>query len=298
MTNETKFCQSCGKEIPKAAQFCPFCGQPQTVVATKEVSNQLNDHPDPSSKVMSRQSIQQHWYKNWMVWAIIILGVGFVTCIALLNNNRTTVVMQPTASSKTTKHHTKAKTKDPKEIPSTSLKHPTRIGQWKNSLVIGTATLIGLGTKPNATIQDGPLTVKFKHAEIDKIHANTQDQLDQALDSYNKNSMSKDYTRMKIEYTVKNTSSNAINFGGIKQIIYSNGYQTNFADDSLSDTGSEDEIAAHAKRVEFALVLLGKSTSGLKPASIKILTDESEDATTYDTVTDGSSFFENISYQA
>jgi len=26
---ETKFCQECGKSIPKSSKFCPECGKPQ-----------------------------------------------------------------------------------------------------------------------------------------------------------------------------------------------------------------------------------------------------------------------------
>lgn len=66
----------------------------------------------------------------------------------------------------------------------------------------------------------------------------------------------------------------------------------------MSDTWLVDEIAPKAKRVEYTLVLLGKSTSGLKPTSLKILTSESDDSKSMDTVADGISFMQNISYQA
>lgn len=294
MNQETKFCLSCGKEIPFAASYCPYCGKPQVGLENQPSS------PSPTLKQRTpvAASRRQLWYKNWMIWAIIVLGVGLVTCIALLNSAKTTVVMRPAASSKIAKTKAKAKKKDSNEIPSDSLEHPSKVGQWKDSPVIGKATLIGLGTKPNTTIKNGPLTIKFKHAEVDKIHANTQDQLDEASQTFSKDNMPKDYSRIKIEYIVTNNSNRAIDFGGIKQIIYSNGYQTNSDDDSMSDTGLVDEIAPKAKRVEYALVLLGKSTSGLKPTSLKILTSESDDSKSMDTVADGISFMQNISYQA
>ena len=233
-----------------------------------------------------------------MIWAIIVLGVGLVTCIALLNSAKTTVVMRPAASSKTAKTKAKAKKKDPNQVSSNPLIHLSKVGQWKNSEVLGKISMTGLGTKPDTTIQNGPLSVKFKHAEIDKDHANTEDQLDQALTSFNKDSMPKDYTRMKIEYVVTNHSTTTIDFGGIKQIVFSNGYQINFDDDAMADTGSEEELAPNAKRVEYDLVLLSESTTTLKPKSIKIITDESDDSKSLDTVSDGSSFSESISYQA
>lgn len=155
-----------------------------------------------------------------------------------------------------------------------------------------------MGVKPNTAIKNGPLSIKFKHAEVDKIHANTEEQLDQALTSFNKDSMSKDYTRMKIEYTVTNHSAKPVDFGGIKQIIFSNGYQINYDDDAMADTGSTEELAPNAKRVEYDLVLLSKSTTTLTPKSIKIITDESDDSKSLDSVSDGSSFSESISYQA
>ena len=103
---------------------------------------------------------------------------------------------------------------------------------------------------------------------------------------------------MKIEYVVTNHSTTTIDFGGIKQIVFSNGYQINFDDDAMADTGSEEELAPNAKRVEYDLVLLSESTTTLKPKSIKIITDESDDSKSLDTVSDGSSFSESISYQA
>nr|WP_252892824.1 zinc ribbon domain-containing protein [Lentilactobacillus otakiensis] len=288
------------QSIPLAAQYCPYCGKEQVALGDQQPAQPHTEKQKAEIPTPTRQlsTPKQLWYKNWMIWAIIVLGVGMVTCIALLNSARTTVVMQPAASSKTTKAKAKPKEKDPNEIPSDSLTHPSKVGQWKNSPIIGKATLIGLGAKPNTTVKSGPLSIKFKHAEVDKIHANTQDQLDEAIDTFSKDNLPKDYSRIKIEYTVKNNSSRAIQFGGIKQVIYSNGYQTSSDDDSLSDTGSVDEIAPNAKRVEYALILLGKSTSGLKPASIKILTDESDDAKSFDTVADGITFSESISYQA
>ncbi|AFR99942.1 zinc ribbon domain-containing protein [Lentilactobacillus buchneri] len=294
MNQETKFCLSCGKEIPFAASYCPYCGKPQVGLASQS--------PMPSDASKQRtdvaESKRQLWYKNWMIWAIIVLGVGLVTCIALLNSAKTTVVMRPAASSKTAKTKAKAKKKDPNQVSSNPLIHLSKVGQWKNSEVLGKISMTGLGTKPDTTIQNGPLSVKFKHAEIDKVHANTEDQLDQALTSFNKDSMPKDYTRMKIEYVVTNHSTTTIDFGGIKQIVFSNGYQINFDDDAMADTGSEEELAPNAKRVEYDLVLLSESTTTLKPKSIKIITDESDDSKSLDTVSDGSSFSESISYQA
>ncbi|WP_057823924.1 zinc ribbon domain-containing protein [Lentilactobacillus sunkii] len=300
MNEATKFCISCGKQIPSAAQFCPYCGKEQVSLSDDNSSKpnliKQSTAPEPQRHSPANLDHKQLWYKNWMIWAIIILGVGLVTCIAMLNNARTTVVMQPAASSKAKKKDIAVKKKDPNEIPSDSLTHPSKVGQWKNSPIIGKATLIGLGAKPNTTIKDGPLSIKFKHAEVDKVHANTEDQLEQASDTFSKDNMPKDYNRIKIEYIVKNNSNRAIQFGGIKQVVYSNGYQTNFDDDSMSDTGSTDEISSNAKRVEYALILLGKSTTALKPSSIKILTDESEDAKSYDTVADGITFSEDILY--
>ncbi|MEY2348772.1 zinc ribbon domain-containing protein [Lentilactobacillus buchneri] len=294
MNQETKFCLSCGKEIPFAASYCPYCGKPQVGLENQPSS------PSPTLKQRTpvAASQRQLWYKNWMIWAIIVLGVGLVICIALLNSAKTTVVMQPAASSKTAKTKAKAKKKDPNQVSSNPLIHLSKVGQWKNSEVLGKISMTGLGTKPDTTIQNGPLSVKFKHAEIDKVHANTEDQLDQALTSFNKDSMPKDYTRMKIEYVVTNHSTTTIDFGGIKQIVFSNGYQINFDDDAMADTGSEEELAPHAKRVEYDLVLISESTTTLKPKSIKIITDESDDSKSLDTVSDGSSFSESISYQA
>ena len=36
MENNTKFCSTCGKQIPAEAQFCPVCGAPQTTVQSAE----------------------------------------------------------------------------------------------------------------------------------------------------------------------------------------------------------------------------------------------------------------------
>lgn len=302
MNEATKFCISCGKQIPSAAQFCPYCGKEQVSLSDDNSSKpnliKQSTAPEPQRHSPTNLDHKQLWYKNWMVWAIVILGVGLVTCIAMLNNSRTTVVMQPAASSKTKKKDAAVKKKDPNQVSSNPLIHLSKVGQWKNSQVLGKITMLGLGTKPNTTIQNGPLSVKFKHAEIDKVHANTQDQLDQALESYNRDNMPKDYTRMKIEYVVTNHSSRAVQFGGIKQLIFSNGYQMNAEDNSMADTGMLDEIAPNAKRVEYDLVLMAKSTTSLKPSSIKIQTDESDDLKTMDSVSDGSSFSENISYQS
>ncbi|QGV25966.1 zinc-ribbon domain-containing protein [Lentilactobacillus kefiri] len=301
MNEDTKFCIGCGKEIPAAAQFCPYCGSKQSALsgnANTQPPKADSNNAEAAPHSLARENSKQLWYKNWMVWAIIVLGVGLVTCIALLNSARTTVVMRPATSSKVNKKKTAAKKKDPNEIPSDSLIHPSKVGQWKNSPIIGKATLIGLGVKPNETLKDGPLSIKFKHAEVDKIHANTQDQLQEANDTFSKDNIPNDYSRIKIEYVVKNNSNRAIEFGGIKQVVYANGYQTNYDDDSMSDTGSTDEISPNAKRVEYALILLGKSTTTLKPTSIKILTDESDDAKSYDAVSNGITFSEDISYQA
>lgn len=300
MNNETKFCLSCGKTIPFAAQYCPFCGKEQVVVGGQQpdqpsIAKQQSDVPTSTHQFLASKQL---WYKNWMIWAIIVLGLGLVTCIALLNNSKTTVVMQPTASSKTSKTKANPKKNDPNQVSSNPLIHLSKVGQWKNSEVLGKISMTGLGTKPDSTIQNGPLSVKFKHAEIDKVHANTEDQLVQAMTSFNRNSMPKDYTRMKIEYVVTNHSTKSVTFGGIKQLVFSNGYQINFDDDAMADTGSEEELAPNAKRVEYDLVLLSKSTTTLKPGSIKIITDESDDSNTMDTVSDGSSFTEAISYQA
>lgn len=301
MNEGTKFCIGCGKEIPAAAQFCPYCGSKQSALSgnpNTQPPKADSNNAEAAPHSLSRQNPKQLWYKNWMVWAIIILGVGLVTCIALLNSARTTVVMQPTASSKVNKKKTVAKKKDPNQVSSNPLIHLSKVGQWKNSQVLGKISMLGLGTKPNTSISSGPLSVKFKHAEIDKVHANTEDQLDQALTSYSKDTMPKDYTRMKIEYVITNHSNRAVTFGGIKQIVFSNGYQMSSTDDSMADTGLTDEIAANAKRVEYDLVLLSNSTTTLKPTSIKILTDESDDSKSYDTVSNGVTFSEDISYQA
>lgn len=93
MNQETKFCLSCGKETPIASDYCPYCGKKQVSLEKQQL------HTSKQPKTIARA--ERHlWYKNWMVWAIITLRVGLVTCIALLSNARTTVVMQPAASSR------------------------------------------------------------------------------------------------------------------------------------------------------------------------------------------------------
>ncbi|AEB73095.1 zinc ribbon domain-containing protein [Lentilactobacillus buchneri] len=127
MNQETKFCLSCGKEIPFAASYCPYCGKPQVGLENQPSS------PSPTLKQRTpvAASQRQLWYKNWMIWAIIVLGVGLVICIALLNSAKTTVVMQPAASSKTAKTKAKAKKKDPNKSLQTLLSICQKLGNGK-----------------------------------------------------------------------------------------------------------------------------------------------------------------------
>ncbi|WP_283680151.1 zinc ribbon domain-containing protein [Lentilactobacillus sp. Marseille-Q4993] len=306
MNNESKFCLNCGKTIPAVSKYCPFCGFDQVDLSTNV--SQTSKQGSPVKK--DSKSRPQHnvatpiWYKNWMVWIVIVLSITTVSSLYALNNRDKAEVVPVTTEKQAAKpvHKSKPKQKevDPNEIPSNSLEHPSKIGEWKDSPVLGKATLIGLGTKPNTKFSDGPLTVKVKSTEVDTVEAHTDDQVDEAAATFDKEDriMPRNYSRIKIEYVVNNNTNQSIEYGGVKQLIFPNGYQISSTDDSISDTGSTDTIAAHAKRIEYVLVLLGKSTTTLKPSSIKIVTDESDNSETMDSVSDGTTFSENISYQA
>lgn len=72
MDDGTKYCINCGKQIPKAAEFCPFCGAKQTDEEKEPASNK--DHP------IDDQTAKHSHKKVYIFGGLIILllaGGGF-----------------------------------------------------------------------------------------------------------------------------------------------------------------------------------------------------------------------------
>jgi uncharacterized RDD family membrane protein YckC len=68
-----KYCRSCGKELPESADYCPNCGTP--------IRHGFGSSETAAQRILSENSLQQHWVKRLIAILIDSIIVGAATSI-------------------------------------------------------------------------------------------------------------------------------------------------------------------------------------------------------------------------
>lgn len=83
-SKETRFCNKCGKEIPVASEFCPFCGAKQNNSVTSNNESSQNSVQD-SFESQKKQSAWGIWIAvGWIFFAARFILTDYATVCELI----------------------------------------------------------------------------------------------------------------------------------------------------------------------------------------------------------------------
>ncbi|NJE31854.1 hypothetical protein [Ligilactobacillus agilis] len=216
--------------------------------------------------------------KKIMVLSAIGLAMMLGACSNTVDNSGKT----PSTTKTTTSKVSQKKKKDNREVVNGELLKP---GQWLNDDFEGKVTLEKIWT-PNVDISDGPLTAKITTVKILKTEPKTKDQLSDAKDSYQTNSITNPYYTIQVSYELTNTSDQEVGFNGIDSIVTTTGQQLS-PDSYLQDSGIGTTMAAHGTKKIYAVGLLNDGDYS-KIKDIAITLGSVYETEEYNNISDGS----------
>lgn len=145
-----------------------------------------------------------------------------------------------------------------------------KIGQYYDSSKYGRIRLKGISTERNLVFSEGQLTTTINWAKVCTNTPKTAAQRTNSASDYNLDKVVNPYTYLKVRYTVKNLSHNAVSFGGVRQVALANGTTFAGTDELVIDDGQSEQLAPHAKRVFTIHVLVDRFTDQAQPQSIRL----------------------------
>lgn len=178
---------------------------------------------------------------------------------------------------KQSSHHIIQHKQDPNDIDHAPL---YKIGQYYNSPRYGRIKLTGISTERNLVFMRNQLTTTINWAKVCTNTPRTAAQRANSASDYNLDKVDNPYTYLKVQYTVQNHSSNAMMFGGVKQVGFANGNVLSGTDELVIDDGQSEQLAPHSKRVFTIHVLIDKFTDQAHPKSVHLYFDDSKGAVT------------------
>lgn len=160
-----------------------------------------------------------------------------------------------------------ARKQDPNDIDHAPL---YKIGQYYNSARYGRIKLTGISTKRNVVYTRNQLITTINWAKICTNTPKTAAQRINSASDYNLDKVSNPYTYLKVQYTVQNNFSNAVTFGGVRQLTIGNGSILNGTDELVIDDGQSEQLLPHTKRVFTIHVLIDKFTDRAHPQKVHL----------------------------
>lgn len=67
------YCTSCGKQLPETGEFCPNCGT--------SIRYTISSHETTAERILSENSLQQHWIRRLIAIIVDSIIVGIATAI-------------------------------------------------------------------------------------------------------------------------------------------------------------------------------------------------------------------------
>ncbi|MFD1392181.1 hypothetical protein ACFQ3L_01070 [Lacticaseibacillus jixianensis] len=152
--------------------------------------------------------------------------------------------VESSKNTKTTTKPSKKKSSSSNEVTNGQL---LKVGQWKNDDMQGKMELAKIATI-NKTLTVSKYSVILKDFKMFEVTPKDNDQKKLAADSFaSSTGVTTPYYEIQIQYAIKNTSANPVQFNGISSLVTSTGQQLD-SNGGMSDQGVGAEVAAGATK--------------------------------------------------
>ncbi|MDR7924342.1 hypothetical protein RIU76_06335 [Latilactobacillus sakei subsp. sakei] len=153
----------------------------------------------------------------------------------------------------------KKTTKNSQEVTNGPL---LKVGQWTKDSQTGKLTLKKIAT-PKIDVANGPATFTVNDVKLFKDEINNNNQLEYSKSAFSASSLEKTFYYVQIDYTMKNTSAEEIQYDGINSIVTNDGTQIDMTG-QLQDQGAGNRIAPNAKKQSLTLAIVKPDVTELK----------------------------------